>query len=180
LSVLDREQLLAKGIKIPADFDVEETGSDFKENALLKAKTYAKLTNLPVIADDSGLEVMVLDDFPGVKSNRWMEGTSKEKNLALLKLLENKGSNRKARFKTVICFFDPEKNESYFFEGKINGRIADSILGDEKVGFGYDPIFIPDYYEKTFAELGQAIKNKISHRSKSLSELSKFLKKRLG
>ena len=178
LSVLDKERLAELGISIPNDFDVEETGKNFSENAFLKAKAYAELTDLAVIADDSGLEVMALDDFPGVKSNRWMEGTTEEKNLALLELL--KGKERKARFRTVICYFNPENGEEKYFKGEVRGEIAEEIRGPKHIGFGYDPIFIPNGYEQTFSELGYEVKNKISHRSKSLEELAKFFRERLG
>ena len=178
LSVLDETRLAELGITIPNNFDVEETGKTFSENASLKARAYAELTNLAVIADDSGLEVMVLDDFPGVKSNRWMEGTTEEKNLALLELL--KGKERKARFRTVICYFDPKNGEEKYFKGEVRGVIAEEIRGPKHVGFGYDPIFVPDTYEQTFSELGYEVKNKISHRSKSLEQLAEFFKEKLG
>ena len=178
LSVLDKERLAELGISIPNDFDVEETGNNFAENAFLKAQAYTELTNLAVIADDSGLEVMALGDFPGVKSNRWMDGSTEEKNLALLDLL--KGKERKARFRTVICYFDPKSREEKYFKGEVRGVIAAEIRGPKHIGFGYDPIFIPDGYEQTFSELGYEVKNKISHRSKSLEKLAKFFREKLG
>ena len=178
LSILDVEKLAELGIEIPQNFDVEETGKTFSENALLKAKAYAQLTKLAVIADDSGLEVMALDDFPGVQSNRWMEGTTTEKNLALLDLL--KGKERKARFRTVICYFNPDKNEEKYFTGEIRGEIAEKIRGPKHIGFGYDPIFIPDNYQQTFSELGEELKNQISHRKQALQELTKFFEKKLS
>lgn len=178
LSVLDTDRLKELNIEIPVGFDVEETGETFTDNAFLKAEAYSELTKLPVMADDSGLEVMALDDFPGVQSNRWMEGTTEEKNIALLKKLS--GMKRKARFRTVICYFDKKTGEKEFFNGEVRGEIAKEIKGPKHVGFGYDPIFIPEGYDKTFSELGYEIKNKISHRSQSLQQLSRFFENKLS
>lgn len=172
-SVLDHSDL--------KDFDVEETGKTFQDNALLKAKAYAKLTGMPVIADDSGLEVQALDGFPSVNSNRWFKGTASERNLALLDLLKNE-ENRQARFVGVICYFDPINKVVKFFEGEIKGKIALEQRGGKIEGFGYDPIFIPEGFEKSFAELGSDFKNTISHRRKALLKLGQYVlqDKRLG
>lgn len=165
-SVLDRSDL--------KNFDVEETGKTFQENAFLKAKAYAELTRMPAIADDSGLEVEALDGFPSVNSNRWFKGTASERNLALLDLLKNE-KNRQARFVGVICYFDPINGTTEFFEGEIKGKIAMEQRGSKIEGFGYDPIFIPEGFEKSFAELGSAFKNTISHRRKALLKLSQYV-----
>ncbi len=172
-SVLDRGDL--------KDFDVEETGKTFQDNALLKAKAYAQLLKMPTIADDSGLEVQSLDGFPSVNSNRWFKGTASERNLALLDLLKNEG-NRQARFYSVICFYDPNTKVAKFFEGEIKGKIPLEQRGSKIEGFGYDPIFIPEGFEKSFAELGTEFKNTISHRRKALLKLSQYVLqgKRLG
>lgn len=166
ISVLDRPDL--------KDFDVEETGKTFQDNALLKAKAYAELVKMPTIADDSGLEVQALDGFPSVNSNRWFAGTTSERNEALLDLLKDK-QNRQARFYSVICFYDPKSKTAEFFDGEIVGKIAPEQRGSKIEGFGYDPIFIPDGYEKSFAELGAAFKNTISHRRKALFKLSQYV-----
>lgn len=165
LSVLD-----LPGFK---NFDVEETGATFRDNALLKAKAYANLTSLPTMADDSGLEVEALDGFPSVNSNRWFEGSESERNLALLDLLKDK-SSRRAKFCSVICFYDPVRQITEFFEGETAGTIASEPRGSKVEGFGYDPIFIPDGFTQTFAEMGVAFKNTISHRRKALFKLSQF------
>jgi XTP/dITP diphosphohydrolase len=156
-----------------ADMDVEETGSTFAENAELKAVAYAQASRLPTIADDSGLEVDALDGRPGVMSDRWHPGTPSEKNQHLLSLLHGK-SNRQAKFTSVVCLAVPNyANKSLAFTGEVTGQIAESETGNE--GFGYDPVFIPDGYDQTFAELGTNEKNKLSHRAKALAKLKDYL-----
>jgi XTP/dITP diphosphohydrolase len=174
LSARDEVELAALGVTIPAGFDVLENGQTFQENALLKAKAYAELTGLATIADDSGLEVEALNGFPSVNSNRWFAGTPAERNLALLDLLKDKAS-RQARFYSVLCYFEPKTSQHQFFEGEILGQIAPEPRGSKLEGFGYDPIFIPQGYEKTFAELGADFKNNISHRREALFKLNQFL-----
>lgn len=171
VSILDAEK---HGIKIDPTFDVEETGQTFRENAFLKAKAYADLTGLPTVADDSGLEVKALDGFPSVQSNRWFQGTTSERNEALLDLLKDK-ENREARFYSVICFFDPQAKLCKYFDGEIKGQIAPEQRGSKIEGFGYDPIFIPEGYQQSFAELGVAVKNTISHRKQALLKLSQYV-----
>lgn len=173
-SSVDRAILAEKKIVLPANFSVEETGQTLKANALLKAKAFAEQVSLPTIADDSGLELAAKPGFPGVHSDRWFQGTATERNLALLDLVKNL-SSRAARFSTVICLHLPQSNKSYFFVGELQGKIATEIRGDEEAGFGYDPIFIPKGYQQTFAELGLAVKNRISHRAKALAKLRAFL-----
>lgn len=173
-SILDREKLHYLKIDIPLNFDVLENGQTFNENAWLKACAYAKLTGFSTIADDSGLEVDALGGFPSVNSNRWFEGTPEQRNLALLELLKDK-PNRQARFYSVICYFDPQSKDKQFFEGEIKGKISLTPKGNKLEGFGYDPIFIPDGYDKTFAELGATFKNGISHRKKALLKLSEYV-----
>lgn len=173
-SILDTAKLQKLGIIIDQTFEVVENGQTFKENALLKAKAYATLTQLPTIADDSGLEVEALNGFPSVQSNRWFNGSVSERNLALLALLQNK-NNRQARFYSVICFFDPKKNSAQFFDGEVQGTIALKAKGNKKRGFGYDPIFIPKGYKQSFAQLGIKLKNTISHRRKALAKLSQYV-----
>lgn len=174
LSVRDDTKLAELGIALDPDFDVEETGKTFSDNAWLKAEAYSKLTGLATIADDSGLEVKALDGFPSVHSNRWFAGTPHERNLALLDLLKDK-ADRRARFVSVICFFDPTSGEKQFFEGQITGEIALEPRGDKLEGFGYDPLFIPEGYEQTFAEIGVKVKNTISHRRAALLKLSQYV-----
>ncbi|GIV29346.1 MAG: non-canonical purine NTP pyrophosphatase [Bacteroidia bacterium] len=153
--------------------DIPETGNTFHQNALQKAKYVYHKCKCTVLADDSGLEVAVLNGKPGVYSARYA-GLPKndEKNIQLL-LEQLKGTlNRQARFVCVLCLIHNDKE--YFFEGEIKGTIAEYPKGNN--GFGYDPVFIPDGYTQTFAELNVEEKNKISHRYKALEKLQSFLK----
>ncbi len=165
-------------VKSVADFentktmDVAETAASFAGNAELKATEYAEILQLPVLADDSGLEVTVLNNEPGVASNRWFTGTDADRNQALLKrLLEFK--DRSARFVTTLCFYDPKTKEKQFFDGAVEGKIALQPTGVS--GFGYDPIFVPNGYTQSFGELGIEIKNTLSHRAKALEKFAKWL-----
>lgn len=157
-----------------AGVDVEETGSTFQENAELKARTYAKLTNRLTVAEDSGLVVAALNGAPGVYSKRFHPGSDADRNAHLLTLLQN-SSDRAAYFITVICLFDPATKEVVFFEGKVNGSISTVAQGE--AGFGYDPIFIPEEYTETFAELGPSVKSIISHRGRAIAKLKAYLQK---
>lgn len=157
--------------------EVEETESTLEGNAILKAKFYFEQVKIPCIADDTGLEVEVLDGEPGVFSARYAgEPSDNQKNIQKL-LLKLQGKNaldisqRKAQFKTVIAYFDG--NNIQTFEGMIKGYIIQEPKG--KQGFGYDPIFVPEGYNQTFAEMEPEQKNQISHRSIALQKLKKFL-----
>ena len=155
--------------------DIPETADTFQGNALQKAAYVYEHFGLPCFADDSGLEVDCLGGIPGVLSARYAgEHGNSEANIA--KLLDAmKGSeNRKADFKTVVALILPD-GKTEFFEGRVDGVITMGKRGEE--GFGYDPIFIPDGYDKTFAELGEDIKNKISHRAKAIAALCEYLKR---
>ena len=152
--------------------DIPETGKTLKENASIKSNYIHDRYNINCFADDTGLEVDALNGEPGVYSARYAgEGCSYDDNVN--KLLENiKGvSNRKARFKTVISLIYDDKE--YFFEGQVEGIITEEKHG--KGGFGYDPIFLPDGYDKTFAEMPLELKNKISHRALATEKLVEFL-----
>jgi XTP/dITP diphosphohydrolase len=153
---------------------VKETGKTLEANALLKAKFFAKKTGLVTIADDSGIFTEAFPNFPGVNSNRWKKGTDSQKNIALIKKLK-KYNNKKVEFRTTLCLYYPKEKRAEFFEGIVCGHLAEKEIGDK--GFGYDPIFIPDGFDKTFAELGLEAKNKFSHRKKALEEMKKFLSK---
>lgn len=152
--------------------DIPETGTTLEENALLKAQYVYQHYNMNCFADDTGLEVEALNGAPGVYSARYAgEGHDSVANMKkLLSELEGK-ENRKARFRTVIALIIDGK--TYQFEGIVDGHITTSKHGTE--GFGYDPIFIPEGYEQTFAELGNEIKNQISHRAKAVKALVEFL-----
>lgn len=151
--------------------EVEETGTTFEENARLKAQTIFEKTNKNIFADDSGLVIEALDGAPGVYSHRYA-GTGKDKdNIAkALKELDGK-TNRNAYFISIFCLILNKKE--YFFEGRVYGTISTEILGDN--GFGYDPIFIPNGYSKSFAQMSAEEKNAISHRGRAVQELNIFL-----
>lgn len=158
-----------------APLDVVESGETFAENALLKAKAYSEKYNLVSLADDSGLEVKALDNKPGVNSNRWFAGSDADRNQELLKLLKNH-PDRSARFVTVACLYFPKTQNCHFFEGSVDGIIGDLEKGRGSAGFGYDPIFIPNGFEQTFAELGVEKKNQLSHRARAFAQVRDFLK----
>lgn len=154
--------------------EIPETGKTLEENALIKAKFVYENFKLNCFADDSGLEVEILGNAPGVYSARYAgEPKNDEKNMDKLLLALENHSNRNAQFRTVICLILLGKE--YFFEGIIKGKIIHARKG--KDGFGYDPIFIPDGYEKTFAEMTIEEKNKISHRALAVEKLVEFLNK---
>jgi XTP/dITP diphosphohydrolase len=153
--------------------DVEETGSTFQENAFLKAKTIYDIYKVPVIADDSGLAVEQIDGRPGVFSARYAgeKCTYEENNLKLIAELYNLPEPHKAKFICYPVFYDG-KNEIEAV-GELPGQIINEPRGTN--GFGYDPIFIPEGYELTVAEMEFEEKNKISHRAKAFSLLKEKL-----
>ncbi|MYL34206.1 XTP/dITP diphosphatase [Pontibacillus yanchengensis] len=149
--------------------DVEETGTTFEENAQLKAETIADLLQVPVLADDSGLEVDALNKRPGVFSARFA-GEDKDDHRNLEKVLDELKSieNREARFVCALALAIPGQ-ETIFERGTCEGMIATKSYGDR--GFGYDPIFIPRGYEETFAQLPSDVKNQMSHRSRAIQQM---------
>lgn len=160
---------------IGCETDIPETGKNLEENALIKAQYVSQHFHLDCFADDTGLEVEALNGEPGVYSARYAGGEGHDSSANIHKLLTKlEGiTNRKARFRTVIALIMEEK--IYTFEGIVNGTIITTPSG--KNGFGYDPIFVPEGYEQTFAELGENVKNQISHRAKAVTKLTDFLKK---
>ncbi|MBQ2811105.1 MAG: XTP/dITP diphosphatase [Alphaproteobacteria bacterium] len=154
--------------------DVEETGTTFEENAVLKALSIAKLKNVPCLADDSGLCVNALDGRPGVYSARYAPNRDFDKAMdMLLKEIEDtKSSDRSAYFACVLVLGYPDGTYKSF-EGRVDGVIIKQKQGTS--GFGFDPVFAPLGYDKTFAELGAEIKNKISHRGRALEKFTEYL-----
>lgn len=154
--------------------EIEETGTTLEANALIKAKYVKDHYGYDCFADDTGLEVEALDGMPGVYSSRYAgEACRPADNMNKLLTVLNNIENRKARFRTVIALL--LNNEEHYFEGIINGEITHEEKGN--AGFGYDPIFQPEGYSQTFAELGDDIKNSISHRALATEKLMKFLLK---
>ena len=161
--------------------DIPETGNTLEANAHQKAEYVFDHYHIGCFADDTGLEVDALGGAPGVHSARYAEGTDHNSEANMAKLLRELGDNdnRKARFRTVISLIqmeggNPLCSREYQFEGVVEGRIDREKHGSE--GFGYDPLFIPEGYDKSFAELGEDIKNQISHRARAVKKLAEWLK----
>ena len=149
---------------IGCNVDIPETGSTLEENALQKAQYVYDHYHIDCFADDTGLEVDALNGAPGVYSARYAgDGHDSEANMTKLLNELGENNNRSARFRTVIALI--QQGEVHEFEGIVNGQIIRERRGGE--GFGYDPIFQPDGYDQTFAELGLDIKNQISHRARA-------------
>ena len=170
---------------IGCDVDIPETGTTLEENAMQKARYIYDNYGLSVFADDTGLEVDALGGAPGIYSARYAGGEGHDSEANMTKLLAELGenNNRKARFRTVIALLlkndsaadnNRTKPDEQLFEGIAEGEIIRERRGGE--GFGYDPIFMPQGYDKTFAELGLDVKNKISHRAKAVERLAEYLK----
>ena len=150
-----------------------EDGKTFKDNASIKANYWHNKTNLPTIADDSGICIEYLNNFPGIYSARFMKNHSyTEKNELIIKTLDA-ADNRKATFHCALSYINENGKES-LFEGILNGKIADKIRGTN--GFGYDPIFYIEELGKTTAELSELEKNRISHRSLAFKQWIEYVK----
>lgn len=165
--------------------DIPETGKTLEENALQKAQYVYEHYHVNCFADDTGLEVDALNGAPGVYSARYAGGEGHDSEANMTKLLHELGNNnnRKARFRTVIALIEKKDvcpcgctsvKKVHQFEGIVNGEIIRERRGGE--GFGYDPIFQPEGYDNTFAELGMDIKNTISHRARATQKLAEYLK----
>ena len=158
---------------------IPETGNTLEENALQKARYVSERYHISCFADDTGLEVDALGGDPGVHSARYAEGTDHDSDANMTKLLrELEGKeNRQARFRTVIALIELGEDGTenvHLFEGIVKGHISTERQGTE--GFGYDPIFVPESYEKSFAALGETIKNHISHRARAVKKMADYLK----
>ena len=153
--------------------DIPETADTLQGNAALKAQYIYENYGLDCFADDTGLEVEALNGAPGIYSARYADGEGHDSEANMKKLLSEMQDkeNRKARFRTVICLI--EDGKEHFFEGIVNGSIIRERKGG--AGFGYDPIFMPDGYSETFAEMGNDEKNKISHRARAVQKLCEYL-----
>ena len=155
--------------------EIDETGTTLEENALVKARYVKERYGYDCFADDTGLEVEALEGEPGVYSARYAgEGCHPEDNMQKLLSVLQGVESRNARFRTVIALLI--NGEEHLFEGVVSGRIIEEKRGGS--GFGYDPIFMPEGYQQTFAELGNDIKNRISHRAIATVQLMEFLMKR--
>lgn len=151
----------------------KESGNSFAENAKIKSSFGMKTFNIPCFADDSGICIEALKNKPAIKSKRFLEKFKTNRH-AFEYIISNviKNKNNRAYFKTAICL-SLKKNHHIVFEGRVNGKISNFPKGLN--GFGYDPIFIPDGYHKTFGEMKLLEKNKISHRLIALKKMESFL-----
>ncbi len=173
------QQILGEAFKVTSLSDyglndeIVEDGATFHENALIKAKYCFENTGKPSLGDDSGLVVEALDGRPGIFSARYAGNHDFDKNMA--KVLEEMHDveNRKAYFVTVMCL--QTERETTYFEGRVYGSLTLKRSGAK--GFGYDPIFVPDGENRTFAEMSAEEKNKLSHRRKALDLFLEFLNK---
>lgn len=172
--LLSRIELLTLK-EVGIDADIPETAETFVQNALLKARGIFNLCGLSCIADDSGLEITALNNRPGVHSAHYSGSRDSQKNIQKVLQEMHNESNRKARFKTVIVYYNA--NSFRYFEGITYGTITEKPVGKE--GFGYDPIFIPNGSEKTYAQMSLEEKNQISHRAKALKKLAEFFEQLL-
>lgn len=172
--VADRYEVL-DATAFPEFPEIEETGTTFLENARLKAEGISREIDGWVLSDDSGLEVAALDGAPGVWSSSYggEEGNHAKNNARLLAEMSGK-SNRSAKFCCTMVLARNGVAEADF-TGEVQGSLIDALHGAG--GFGYDPLFIPDGHDKTFAELGDEIKNTLSHRARALAQVIAFLDK---
>lgn len=161
---------------IGCDADIPETAETLEGNALIKAHYVYDNYKLDCFADDTGLEVDALHGLPGVHTARYAYPDRHDPEANMIKLLEalRENNDRNARFRTVIALI--EKSKEHLFEGVVEGVIAREKSGTQ--GFGYDPVFIPEGNSKTFAELGEDIKNTISHRARAVQKLAEYLASR--
>lgn len=161
---------------IGCDADIPETAETLEGNALIKAHYVYDNYKLDCFADDTGLEVDALHGLPGVHTARYAYPDRHDPEANMIKLLEalRENNDRNARFRTVIALI--EKGKEHLFEGVVEGVIAREKSGTQ--GFGYDPVFIPEGNSKTFAELGEDIKNTISHRARAVQKLAEYLASR--
>lgn len=153
--------------------DIPETADTLEGNAELKAEYIYTNYGLDCFADDTGLEVEALNGAPGIYSARYAGGDGHDSEANMKKLLTEMAgkTNRNAQFRTAICLI--EKGNKHLFEGIVKGRIIEAKRGNS--GFGYDPVFIPEGYNETFAEMGNTEKNKISHRARAVAALCEYL-----
>jgi XTP/dITP diphosphohydrolase len=182
------EQILGSGLAVrdltahPEISEITESGTSFEENAKLKVIAVSKKLPCLVIADDSGLEVDALGGAPGIQSARYagVNASDKEKIAKLLRQLANVDAKRDQRRARFCCVLAVARDGQVLatFEGIVEGKIAERPRGSH--GFGYDPIFIPNGFEETFAELPEEVKNNISHRAKAIAKLQAKLPKLCG
>ena len=160
----------------PMPYEIEETGSTYEENALIKARAWVEHTGLPAVSDDSGIELLALGGAPGIKSARAAEGSDEDRVRWLLYMMKDE-KDRRARFVACIVLALPgvrAADDYYASTGICDGILAQAPSGSH--GFGYDPVFVPKGYDKTIADLGDDIKSKISHRAIACAGMAQMVK----
>lgn len=172
-AILDGKVEILSLKDIRCEADIPETADTLEGNAALKAEYIYRNFGLNCFADDTGLEVEALNGAPGVYSARYAGGEGHDSEANMRRLLDEMSGaeNWKAQFRTVICLI--EDGKQHLFEGIVKGEIIRERRGDS--GFGYDPVFIPEGYGQTFAEMGNEEKNKISHRARAVRALCEYL-----
>lgn len=170
-AILNKKFIIRSLLDIGCTSDIPETGATFHDNASQKSRFIRENYGMDCFADDSGLMVEALNNEPGVYSARYSGSRDMKANMSLLLANLKDQQNRRACFITVISLI--LEGEEYFFEGRIEGHIGHEPSGEG--GFGYDPLFIPEGYDKTFAELDASEKNRISHRAVAVQKLLTFL-----
>ncbi|MFC1627133.1 RdgB/HAM1 family non-canonical purine NTP pyrophosphatase [Patescibacteria group bacterium] len=159
---------------IPKDFDLQETGTTFKQNAIIKAKAYGELANIITLADDTGLCIDYLNGFPGIHSARFAQNNFQSAIKKILSQLKNVPlEKRTAQFKITLALFNPSDKSTKTFSATAKGRITLKPVG--KHGFGYDPIFFCFDTNKTYAQMSDQDKNQHSHRAKAFKKLKQYL-----
>jgi XTP/dITP diphosphohydrolase len=179
LSEFPIQVLSLKDIATPSitELNIEETGSTFTENAIIKARGYAEATGLITLCDDSGLVVDALRGDPGVHSKRY-GSTDESRNQKLLSELSGVDeTKRSARFVCAIAIYDPHTNTTHTVEGRSEGHITSEAMGNN--GFGYDPVFYSTELGKTFAQASTSEKNQVSHRGRAMTKAKQILKQML-
>lgn len=157
------------------NFNPPEKANNFDDNAQTKALIWARRVSLPTLAEDSGLCIYALGNFPGVKSKRFISGSDQDRNHEILSLLKRfpDEADRSAFYLCSLAFYDPMTKTRYLTQGHCYGKISSKPKGDQ--GFGYDPIFIPNGYSQTLGQLPSSVKNQISHRKKAIEKMLPLL-----
>lgn len=166
------EILVPQDVPDLKNFDVEETGITYEENALGKARGFADKSGIASLSDDSGIEISAMDGQPGIHSKRFFPGSDIDRNNKILDALRD-APDRSAKFICAMALVDPIKGDEQVFKAVVDGTIATQMQAGE--GFAYDMLFIPQGYDKTYSQLGLEIKKQVGHRGRALALVKKYL-----
>lgn len=166
------EILVPQDVPDLKNFDVEENGTTYEENALGKARGFAAKSGIASLSDDSGIEISAMDSQPGVHSRRFFPGSDIDRNNKILELLKD-STHRSAKFVCVLALVDPTTGTEQVFKAVVDGTISTQMEQGE--GFAYDMLFIPQGYDKTYSQLGLEIKKQVGHRGRALALVKKYL-----